>query len=160
MNIEELEITATDLCRLAHISQAKAKSTLAKCKATKTKGRVRFYRLPEAIRALHETHENQKERKERLQADVIEERLRRIRGESLDRAACYAIWGDRLKRLVDCVKGLSDLTHAQKVRICDQLRHDMLRTDTDLLECTFDDFNVLDEASETENEDHEEKTDD
>ena len=159
MNIEQLEITATDLCRLAHISQAKAKATLAKCKPTKTKGRVRLYRLPEAIQALHETHENQRERKERLQADVIEERLRRMRGESLDRSACYAVWGDRLKRLVDCVKGLSDLTHAQKVRICDQLRHDMLRTDTELLECTFDAFNVLDEASENQTEEDHEETD-
>ncbi len=111
------------------------------------KSGVPHFDLGRAIRALLQAGETAKDRQARLQSDILEEKLRRMKGESLDRAACVAVWGDKMKRLADAIKGTDRLRHKEKVKLCDQLRHEMERMPVDLQECTFSDFDLPDGES-------------
>ena len=157
-NIESEDVTISAIMRITNVSRDRIRKSLTGVKPTNAKRGNPTYRLAEAVQTIMETRENGRDRKENLQADVLEERLRRMKGESLDRAACVAVWGDKMKRLADAVKGADRLRHNEKRKLCEQLRHEVERMPVDLQECTFSDFDLPDQEADAGIEEPDTKT--
>ena len=156
MNTETTTITG--LMRLTRLSRENLKKHLDDVEPVEVKSGVPRFDLGRAIRALLQAGETAKDRQARLQSDILEERLRRMRGESLDRAACVAVWGDKMKRLADAIKGTDRLRHNEKRKLCEQLRHEVERMPVDLQECTFSDFDLPDQEADAGIEEADTKT--
>ena len=138
-------VTVSELQRGLSVSRDVVKKALAPLHPDAETSQVKKWEVFRAVRAvIGEKQESHSDRKEKLQADVIEERLRRMRGESLDRAACVAVWGDKMKRLSDAIRG-SSLPQNDKAKLCEQLRHEVDRIPTELDQSTFKEY---DQATE------------
>ena len=136
MKIETTEINQTDLMRVANISQAKAKTVLAKCNVTRTKGRTKFYRFGEVLQALLETKESQKERRDRISADIMAAKLSRMKAEQLDAAKVKFVVSEVLIQLRQIVR-TANIDADAKHRLGAFLKHELENIITRLGECRF-----------------------
>lgn len=144
-------ITLTDFQNLTGYGREKAKRILAPIQPVERRGRILKYDASAAIKAALNAGETERERGERLKSDLLEEKLRRMKAESVNRRATQLIWGEKLKRLADTIRGIDYLDISDKRRLCQQLRSDLDRLPSELESCKFD------EADSGKEDDNDEK---
>ncbi|MDQ8193385.1 hypothetical protein QEH59_03045 [Coraliomargarita sp. SDUM461004] len=113
------EITPTELSRMTGWSRDKAKALCGTLRPVRHRGRTVFYDLGECIRAALDTRETQDERRARLQGDIAEERLKRLRGEVVDKKAALDLLTDVLVTFRSTVCHMTELPDAVQRRLLD-----------------------------------------
>jgi hypothetical protein len=141
-------LTKTDLCQLTGFTKERVTKAISSLTPVSTSRRIVRYDPVAGIRALLHSEETDKERGERLKSDLLDEKLRRMKGESISLRACRLVWGEKLKRLADTIRGIDYLETADKRRLCQQLRSDLDRLPDELMNCKFDEAEGGEEEQE------------
>ena len=155
MKIENTPVTATDICRLLNVSQQKSKSALARCQPVQVKGRARYYRLADALAAVRESSETSRERKERIEADILQARLERIKGESLNRDDCFFVYKEIIIGLRRVIEASDKLTRTDQSRFATYLKHEYSALWDKLRDCRFPEAKAQPEGSNEDDDDDE-----
>jgi len=71
------------------------------------------------------------------QALILEEKLRRMKAESVDALEVEALFCDVFKRLADAIKAWHWLPIKARRSICDQIRSEIERCNGEVAKCTF-----------------------
>ena len=127
-----IEITESDVIRWG-LSRAKVKAVLTKVTPTRANKHQRMYDCGQVVMALMASEENDEDRKKRLDADLAEEKLKRIRGESIDLKMSRDILADIMRMQVEAVKSFPGLN--EKAR--QAMRASATRLLADLGTCRF-----------------------
>jgi len=77
------------------------------------------------------------DRRNKAQAELAEEKLRRMQGESVNAAEVEALFCDIFKRLADSIKTWDWLPIKARRSICDQIRSEIERCNGDVAKCKF-----------------------
>ena len=133
-------ITTSGLQRLTRISRERLKKQLEDTEPIEWKSGVARFELGRAIRALLNAGESQQDREARLRADIMEEKLRRIRGESLDAQEVRFAASEILIRIRQVIR-TSELPHEVIHRVTGLLRHEVETLPERLKACEFDEAN-------------------
>lgn len=135
---ELIEVTLTDLIRCGY-PRAQVKDRLATLNPTSRRGRVVKYDLAAAIRAmnLRDGDLDPRERKELAHAELAEEKVRRLRGESIDRAEVRRVWTEKLVRIRDAIKASEIPTLKDKRNLCATIRAELNRLPGELESAAF-----------------------
>lgn len=131
-----IEVTLTDLIHWG-FTRDKAKgilNTLTPCRVHK---RIRFYDCGQVVNAFMGSVETDADRKQRADADLAEEKVKRMKNESVDRQEMRNIWTDKLTRLRDAIKASEIPTLKDKRNLCAVLRAELDRMPTEIESATF-----------------------
>lgn len=130
-----IEITLTTLIECGY-THSHSKATLAKINPVRKAGRVNYYDLSTAIRALNSGELDAKSRKELASAELAEEKVRRLKLESVDSKEARNIWTDKLVRLRDAIKRTS-LSRKDQRELSLALKTELDRVDDELRSAAF-----------------------
>lgn len=136
--------TKNQVVRWSGLSRDRVERALATLTPVRFGGATPYYDVSQAWRATLATDESTKERKERADAEMKEERLRRLRGESINRKAVSLVMAEILKRLADTIRGIDRVPMEERRRLCGLMRQEVDRMDVQVDACTFEDA-VIDE---------------
>lgn len=131
-----IEVTLTDLTRCGY-PREHVKQTLAKINPTRRAGRIMHYDLAVAIRALNSGELDAKSRKELAQAELAEEKARRMKLESVDAKEVRNLWTDKLVRIRDTIKATEGLTRSDQRNLTITLKTEMDRVDEEIRSAAF-----------------------
>ena len=144
-------VSSTDLVRCG-ISKERVRAALENVAADKTDRRLKLYRLEKVFPLFLKQPKPDKERLEAAKADLAEIKVQIAKRDVVSWKAALIVWGDKLKRLSDTVKGLEGLTEKQKQRICFQIKQDLDRLPFELDDCAITDHGEANEENEDEAE--------
>lgn len=133
-----IEVTETDIIRFG-LSRQRVKAVLATITPVRANRHQRLYDLGQVVLALLGQHETDDDRKKRLDADLSEEKLRRLRGESIDLRMARDILADIMRMLVEAVKAFPDMTEKSRQALLKSMRSNTTRLLDDLATCRFTD---------------------
>ncbi len=135
-----ITVTATDLTRCG-FSRDRVRDALLTVPPVSTQGRVKYFDLQQAIAAVINTGESPKDREARLKADIMEEKLRRMKGESIDRETTICVWGDKMVRMRYVIQGCESLSKKDQVRLANAIRLECNRIPDEIESAQFPEAN-------------------
>lgn len=135
---DSYEVTLSDLVRCGY-PRSMIKDRLSKLTPARRVGRVVYYDLAVAIRAMNtdDGELDPRSRKELAHAELAEERVRRLRGESIDRAEVKSVWTEKLVRIRDAIKASEIPMLKDKRNLCAIIRAELDRVPGELEEAAF-----------------------
>ena len=107
------------------------------------KGNSKHYLLRDVVKAFSLTANidpsemGNTDRRNKAQAELAEEKLRRMQGESVNAAEVEALFCDIFKRLADAIKAWDWLPIKSRRSICDQIRSEIERCGGEVEKCRF-----------------------
>ncbi len=135
-------LTMTMICEGWGVSRPTAASRLVGIEFAK-RGSSKHYQLRDVVKAFADPSKidpsdmGTTDRKNLSQAEIQEEKLKRLRGESVNAIEVEALFCDIFKRLADAIKAWDWLPIKARRAICAQIRSEIERCNGDVAKCTF-----------------------
>lgn len=133
-----IEVTGTHLVECGY-TRKHVEDTLSKLTVVRRLGRARYYDMCAAIRALNSEDEKSDPdtRKKIAMAELAEEKVARLRGESVNKTEVLNSWVDLITRLRDAIKASEIPTLKDKQNLCKILKDELKRADGEIKSCAF-----------------------
>ena len=131
-----VEITQSDLER-SGLSRVFVREKLATLTPIRVQGRSKYYELINVLAVVMGTDEDYKLADLKAAAELKQEKLRRMKAESVDAMEVEALFCDIFKRLADAIKAWDWLPIKARRAICDQIRSEIERCGGDVAKCRF-----------------------
>ena len=131
-----VEITQSDLER-SGLSRVFVREKLATLTPVRVEGRSKYYELINVLAVVMGTGEDSKLKDAQASAAIKEEKLSRMRGESVNAIEVEALFCDIFKRLADAIKAWDWLPIKARRAICAQIRSEIERCNGDVAKCKF-----------------------
>ena len=135
-------LTMTNICAGWDVSRPTAAIRLTGVDFAK-KGNSKHYQLRDVVKAFADPSKvdpsemGNTDRRNKAQAELAEEKLRRMQGESVNAAEVEALFCDIFKRLADSIKTWDWLPIKARRSICDQILTEIERCGGDVAKCRF-----------------------
>ena len=135
-------LTMTNICAGWDVSRPTAAIRLTGVDFAK-KGNSKHYQLRDVVKAFADPSKvapsemGTTDRKNLSQAEIQEEKLKRLRGESVNAIEVEALFCDIFKRLADAIKAWDWLPIKARRSICDQIRTEIERCGGEVEKCRF-----------------------
>ena len=155
MNKESDTVTVTGLVRLTGLSRDRIKKAVQTVRPRDAKGSVPRYDLGDALRAILAADETPADREARLRGDVLEAKLQRIRGESLNRDDCLFVYKEIIIGLRRVIESSDKLSRADQSRFATYLKHEYSALWDKLRDCRFPEAKAQPEGSNEDDDDDE-----
>lgn len=132
-----IEVNQSALMRCGY-TRDQVQSALADIAPSSKKGRSVFYDLSVAIKALNASQETAKERALRLDAEIKQVKLDRLKGEQVNASEVELLFAATFKRLADAIKNCEEIPPKRRRAICNSLRAEIERNAGDVKRCRFE----------------------
>jgi|GEM_PF-2547535 len=139
----KIELTMRQICQAWACSRPTANKRLAGIEPIRISGTSRYWLLRDVVKAFaapalaSPEHMTPGERVHLNQALLLEEKLKRMKAESVDAIEVEALFCDIFKRLADAIKAWDWLPIKARRSICDQIRSEIERCGGDVAKCRF-----------------------
>jgi hypothetical protein len=139
----KIELTMRQICQAWACSRPTANKRLAGIEPSRILGTSRYWLLQDAVKAFAAPAQAKPEEMspgERVhlnQALLLEEKLKRMKAESVDAMEVEALFCDIFKRLADSIKAWDWLPIKSRRSICDQIRSEIERCNGEVEKCRF-----------------------
>jgi len=139
----KIELTMRQICQAWACSRPTANKRLAGIEPIRILGTSRYWLLQDVVKAMSDPENlapeqmGNTDRRNKAQAELAEEKLRRMQGESVNAAEVEALFCDIFKRLADAIKAWDWLPIKFRRAICDQIRTEIERCNGEVAKCRF-----------------------
>ena len=130
-------LTATQVVEVTGFSRQRVGKALSSLTPVERLGRMVKYDPCAAIRTVIGSVESDKDRTERLRGDLLEVKIKRMNGESIDMKLATQVWTEILVRLSQAVQYLDGIDRSHAIKLCRQLKKESERIHFELSKCTF-----------------------
>jgi len=139
---KEITLTTSQVADAWRVSRPTVTSRLSGVPHTKA-GNSKHYELAAVVKAMSSPENlapeqmSPHDRAHLTQALILEEKLRRMKAESVDALEVEALFCDVFKRLADAIKAWHWLPIKARRAICAQIRNEIERCNGEVAKCTF-----------------------